>query len=287
VDAGKADVAILLELVSGLARDPNLHIARSVADIAAGLDEVVGEAARPAYARFVRKAFGARARRLGWTPKAGEDDDTRLLRNTLLALVAQEGQDAALAAPARALALAWLDDRGAVDRQMLDVVLTTAARHGDAELWQRLRDEAAATEDRRDRQRMLGALAGFRDPELVEASLAITLTEEFDVREASRLLYGPLDDPRTRALAYEFVKTHYDRLVALLPEDGRARLVQIGAAQCDPSVRQEVSEFFAPRMKTLLGGPRAYAQAMERMDLCIEQQSAQRAGVEKFLAKSR
>jgi alanyl aminopeptidase len=168
---------------------------------------------------------------------------------------------------------------------MVDLVLTTAALHGDAALWQRFHDHARTVEDRRDRQRLLGALASFRDPALVERGLGVVIAGEFDIREASRLLYGGLDVPRTRRLVYDFVKDNYDRLLALFPEDSGTSLVQAGSAQCDATLQKEITAFFEPRMNALSGGPRAFAQAMERMDLCIKRRDAQRASVDKFLAR--
>ena len=93
---------------------------RQVVDSAIGIiagihDNMVPKELRPNYARLVDRAFGARARQLGWKAKAGESAETRLLRPSIVPLVALWGDDGSLAAEARQLAAQWLADRNAVD----------------------------------------------------------------------------------------------------------------------------------------------------------------------------
>ena len=72
--------------------DKRRFVVEMASSLVAGLrdGQLLPESLLPSYARFVRDAFGARARWLGWQPKAGENDDTRLLRNELLPLVADQ-----------------------------------------------------------------------------------------------------------------------------------------------------------------------------------------------------
>src|SRR5205823_6674731 len=82
---------------------------------------------RPRFARFVRDTYGERARALGWEPRPGEDEETRLLRPGLLSLVANLGEDPGLTAQARQLTERWLADRRAIDSQIAGAALRTAA----------------------------------------------------------------------------------------------------------------------------------------------------------------
>jgi len=102
----------------------------------------------PRYRQHLVDVYGGRARDLGWKTKAGESEDARLLRPALLRVLANQGQDSKLIAQAKKLALAWLDDHKAVDPDMLGVVLTTAARFGDRDLFDRMR--AAAKKEKEE-----------------------------------------------------------------------------------------------------------------------------------------
>jgi alanyl aminopeptidase len=267
------------------AGDPNRHLVGAVLSIAGAPAELVPDPMRSHYARFIRKTFGARARKLGWTPAAGEDEDTGLLRASLLGLVTDEGGDRALAAEAKKLALAWLERHDAVDPNLVSLVLGTAALYGDAALFERYLAAARASEERRDRQRLLRALAAFREPALVRRAHALALGDDFDVREGSILLDAGLTAPATRRLAFETVKAAYDRLAARLPKMDVAYLVYSGVDPCDPALVPEVKSFFGARTPKLPGGERVYAQAIEELELCVEKKAAQGPGLTSFLKR--
>ena len=113
---GATSMGQALALAPRFANDPNRYIVQATIRIATDAGEnVLPDALRPAYARYVSKTFGPRARALGFTGKPGEDEDTRLLRSSLVPYVTKDGDEPELQAEAKRLALAWLADRSAVD----------------------------------------------------------------------------------------------------------------------------------------------------------------------------
>ncbi len=285
VGAGRVDVATALAFVPRYAAAEERYLVRAVAATAERIRDAIPPELAPNYARFVRKMFATRARALGWKPAAGEPDDTKLLRRTIVPLVTQAGEDKKLAAEARALALAWLEEPAAVDPEMVDAVLGSAAYHGDAALFDRYLAAAKKTEERRDRQRLLTALSGFRKPALVERAIGLATSGDFDTREAIGLFFGGLSQPATRPLVYAAVKAKYDVLVEKLPKPFTPYLVFAGVAQCDARSKADVEAFFKERTPKEPGGAIVYEQAMETMGLCIQQREAQRPGIAKFLKK--
>jgi hypothetical protein len=135
--------------------------------------------------------YGGRARDLGWKTKAGENEDVRFLRPALLNVLANQGEDSELIAQAKKLALAWLDDHKAVDPDMVRVVLTTAARHGDRDLFDRIRAAAKKETAENFRGNLLFSLGLFQDPEILKAALPIVLSDDFDSRESVDMLFTP------------------------------------------------------------------------------------------------
>jgi hypothetical protein len=187
VRAGTVDVTLALGLVQRYAGDDSRHMVTAVAGIVDGVRDVVPDELRPNFARFIRTMFGARARQLGWVPAPDEDDDTRLLRSSLLRLVTDAGAAAALATPS------------------------------------------------------------------------------------------------TRRLVYDFVKEQLDALLTRMPPQAWRSLVQVGVAQCDAALKADMEAVFKERISTLPGGPRVFAQALERLDLCAQQRETHRPGVVQFL----
>ncbi len=283
---GRLPYGEALALVPLLARDDNRHILASSAALLGGLsDHYVPESLRAQYRRVILASFGARARRLGWEPRADENDETRLLRPGLASMVAEDGEDEQLQAQARKLTEKWLTDRKAIPLELVGSVLGAAARNGDRALWDKLHAAAKVEKDRRDRNALLGAMGEFVDKAIVQENFRIALSDAFDPRESLTLVYGAASDRRTRQAAYEFVKEHNDEIVARMPREFGVQLAGVGNAFCDPEHRADLEAFFKDRAAKAPGGPRMLAQTLERMDLCIAMRAAHQSSVTTFLKR--
>ncbi len=276
-----------LAFVPKLAVDPSRHVVEAAAGMVGWLRDadLVPDKVAPNFSQFIRARWGNRAHALGWTPKPGEDEDTRILRGKLLPLVADEGDDLALAGEARALAARWIVDKGSVDPDMLESVLGVAAARGDQQLFDAWHAAAAGERDLTARRRLLGAMGMFRDPAIVQQALDLMLEVSFDIRESMTLLSGANRTPTTRPLAWAFVQEHFDNLVEKLPREWGSKLPFVATSQCDPMVAVEVAAFFKERTSRFVGGPRNLAQALELMRLCATFKQTQAPNVERFFAR--
>jgi aminopeptidase N len=284
--SGDVPMAAALALAPAFANDPDRPVVEAVQRIAAApRDFLVSDEMRPHYRRYVSDVFGPRARALGWKPKAGEDEDTQLLRAAVVPFAANDGDEPALVAEADRLAKAWLRDRGAVDALLASEVLDVAARHGDMELFQAYLDEARKATDRRDRTRLLGALGLFRDPSVVPAALAVTLSSEFDARETVGILREAAMNRETRPEAWAFLKTNFDRLAARLPRESPARFPALASGFSDAAHRADVEAFFKDKTPQYMGGPRVLAQTLEQIQLRTALKAAQQESVNEFLRR--
>ena len=286
VRSGHMPEGEVLALVPGLVKEGNHHLVGMTVGLVSGLEgRYVPDELRPNYRRLVAKLYGARAKQLGWKPKAGEDDGTTLLRPGLVALVAREDEAGPLAKEARKLTEAWLTDKAAIDHDLTGTVLATAGRSADEALWEKLFAAAKATKERKERGLLLGAMAAARDPKLVARNFEVALSDAFDPRESMTLVWGGLNDPKNRQTTYDFVKANYDKLLARQPRQWGASLVGVGSAFCDAEHKADVESFFTERNARLPGGPRLLAQTLESITLCDAQRSQREAGVRAFLQK--
>jgi alanyl aminopeptidase len=285
VDAGVANNAVALGLVSDLAKDKNRHIVDASIGIVVGIDELVPDNLRANYERLIGKLYKARAHELGWAAKPGESADTKKMRPTLLALVADIGKDKPLVDEATALVWKYFDDHAAIQPEVVGTALHVAARHGDQKLFDKLHALAKAATDKAERERLVGALGAFQDPKILDQARAIALTDEFDIRESLGVMFGGLGDPRLRASTYAWFKQHFDDVAAKMPKEYRPFLAYIAAPLCDDAVKPDVEAFLKPKMDAIDGGARTYAQAMEQLSLCAAQKAAQLPGVVAFLTK--
>jgi len=287
---GEIKSADALALALASAADPVRQVVGSAIDIIAGVhDNMVPAELRPNYARFVDRAFGMRARQLGWKAKAGEDAETRLLRASIVPFVALWGVDGSLAAEARQLAGQWLTDRTAIDADIAAQVLTVAARTGDEAFFKQLLAELPRTKDERQRELVLSAMGSFSDPRIARAALELTLKPDFDLREANALFRGPAGVPETRYVPFEFVKANYDAIAAKIPAGSTfgvgESLPFVGASFCDEKSAQELKAFFEPRVDRFAGTRRNLAQVLESIRICAAGKAAQQDSVAGFLKK--
>jgi len=289
-DAGKLPAADALTLVETFHADPERNVVQAAMGLAvAPREDLIPENLIPNYQRFVQKNFGARAHELGWVPAPGESDDIGLLRAQIVRPVATWGGDQALAAQAKTLAESWFTDHSAVNPNMLPSVLSTAAFYGDEALFQRFLGEFKVTKDRQIRQTLMGAMRSFRDPAAIAARMNAVLNGEVPFLEGANLLLSSGDSPGTRKMAFEFLKAHWDQIIAKMPSGGGfdfgSALPRVGSGFCDATSRDELKAWFAPRVDKFVGAPRRLDQILEGIDLCIAEKAGQEPSVAAFLAK--
>lgn len=286
-DAGDAQISQALSAVPVFAQSPERPIVAEAQAVAREVRPLVPPDLLPNYHRFVRASFGARAEALGWLPKREDDDETRLLRASLVPFVAVYGNDSALQAEARHLADLWLRTRQGIDPGMLNPVLTTAAFGGDRTLFDALLRALHDTQDRHLRNSLIDALSSFRDPALAQAAMQLVLQPDFDPRESLALLSPAVDTPQLEKLPFAFVQAHYEELVKRMPvgggSDGRTRLLGVARGFCDEDSRQRFDGFFRERARQFVGGPRAFAQRDESIRLCEAKKAAQIGDLAQFL----
>jgi alanyl aminopeptidase len=281
---GKIALGKALALAPAFAQSPARQVVSKTMEITTGLqDNLVSEDLLPQYRKYLLDLYGGRARDLGWKTKPGESEDARFLRPQVQGVVANQAEDPQAIAEARKLALAWLDDHKALDPDLVGVVLSIAARHGDRDLFDRMHAAAKKETNENFRGDLIFCLGLFQDPEIIKTALPIALSGEFDVRESFDIMFAPSERRQTRDFAYDFVKQNWDLLVAKLPTDTGSYVPYVASGYCDAEHRKDAESFFTGRSTKFTGGPRILAQVLEVIDLCIAYKNAQEASVTEFL----
>jgi alanyl aminopeptidase len=283
VTSGAMPASEALALVPGLVKESNPILERSVLGLVFSVREaMLPEDLRPGFARFVTMTFGKRTRALGFAPRAGEDEETSLLRPALVALLAERGDDKPLIAEASTVAQRWLDDPAAVPQDVATTALMITARRGGRPLFERIRAELKKSNHTQRRNALLSALANFRDPALANESLALMLGDELDPRERMRMLWR---DERTLDLSLAFVDRNFLALRGRVSGEAMGAMPNTFEGFCDEGHREAVSRVFKDRVSDLVGGPRNLAQALESISLCAAQRRAQESSLRAFLGK--
>ena len=161
---------------------------------------------------------------------------------------------------------------------MLSPVLSTATQFGDRALFDSILKTTKTEKDPTIRETLIGTLRSFRNPKLTGSAMS-TLTEQgLDIRESFFLLFAPMRYRETSQLPFEFVRTHLDEILKVLPRevggDFAAGLVEVGDASCSSREADEVAKYFTPRVKDWTGGERRLTNTLERIRLCAAQKTA-------------
>ena len=277
-----------LPLAIRFATSDDHQIAGAAINIFGSARLLVKEDQQSAFEHLIGQTFADKARRLGWTAAASEDDDTRLLRSLLLQTVLTWGREKDFDAQARSLTIKWLADRKSLDPLLARGIVNSAARKGDKELFTALRAAAEELTDVSERAIATASLAAVVDPQIAREALEWVLTTNRPPNERMGVLVGIGAKPETAHVMWDFLTQHYSTLVERLPEvpsiDRGALVIGMVGGLCTEASRQEVHAFFADRSKNLSGGPRALAQALETMDLCVARRTAQQAAMTRYLS---
>jgi aminopeptidase N len=283
VRSNKARVGDYLDLAVALKADPNAEV---VSNALGGVDAIIERVAatpdeKAALAVWMRRTFGPEYAKLG-PSSPGDTPNTRAMRALLFSVLGYYGKDPAVLAQAHEITEKYLADPASVDATIGHTALTIAARNGNAELYDRLQKvyETSANPDLQESA--LRLLAEFEDPALVQRSLDYAVSSKVRNQDAALQFSISLQIAATRNQAWDYIKTHWDKVQAQLTTDMGGYLVGGTGGFCSADARDDVQKFFSTHKVS--SSDRVLKRAVERINGCIELQSLQEPNLKQWLA---
>jgi aminopeptidase N/puromycin-sensitive aminopeptidase len=283
VRANKATVGDYLDLLAALTADPNAAVLSAAfapfASIKWQVASTVEE--RAALDEWVRAHLAGVYAKL---PPASPADapNTRELRAQLFGLLGSYGKDPAVLAQAREIAAQFMADPASVDPTLGQTALAIAAQNGDAALFDRLQKYYETSTNPELQVSTLRLLARFSDPALVRRALDYAVSSKVRNQDAAVQFSIALQSPSSHELAWEYIKTNWDKVQAQLTTEMGGRLVGATGSLCSTDARDDVKQFFA--VHKVPSTDRSLRHAIERIDGCVELRSLQEANLQKWLA---
>ena len=180
-------------------------------------DDIADATERARYQAWIRAHFGPVLTELGLPGPANDGDDRQYRRGILLHLVGVVGNDPAVQATARELALRYIAGPSSVPSTLAPKVLQVAAVGGDAALYQRYLDQMKTAGAQPERYyRYFNALSWFSDPSLVKRTLELAVSPDVRSQDASTVLGSLLVHPWSSDQAWEFTKERWPALLKTL-----------------------------------------------------------------------
>jgi alanyl aminopeptidase len=225
---------------------------------------------------YATHLYAPRLAQLGYRHKPGEASTATALRTRLADFLALEVRDAGvrgeLAQQGRAAL--GLDGSGKVDLTRADadlrtIALEVAVQDGGAAAFDAAQNELARNHDTTQRYALLAALGATRDPMLAERARNYGLTPTVQIGEMSHLYEAQVEQPENRAAMWQWLQQHYEAYRVRQPAFAQASLPRsVANGRCSSAEADELSAFFAPRIKDLIGGERGLGQTVERVRQC-------------------
>ncbi len=275
VRAGAAPTGGFLDLVTGMTDERDHFVLDEMAGRLSAIDyRHIQDTDRPAFRAVIGNLFGKAALSLGWptVSSASESDDTRLRRAAVLraivglarvpAFVAEAERQyttsVALPHPGAAAASSLLDPN------LLDIVVTAAARGADAARFDDMSRRATTEVDPASKRRFLHALARVENPTLIARAVETAMTNVVPMQDFVSYLSVLLGNPATRDGAWRLIRDRWTDVFAKADSPMLLRRL-VEALSSLPERRHlvEVERFVADH--PIESAKQAIAQTLERM----------------------
>ena len=283
VRSNKASVGDYLDLAAALKSDESSEV---VSAALGGVDAIAERVAatpeeKAAMAAWLRRTFSPQLEKLG-PAKPTDSPNTDQLRALLFGVLGIYGNDPTVSSQAKEIAEKYLADQTTVDPTLGQAALMIAARHGDANLFDKLQKVYETSPDPVMQETALHLLAQFENPELARRSLEYVTSGKVRNQDAALQFAVSLSIPATRDLAWNFIKSNWESVNAQLTTELGGYLVNGTGSFCSAEMHEDVQNFFTAHKVAASG--RVLKRATERINGCIELRRLQEPNLKKWLA---
>ncbi|KAL3851044.1 hypothetical protein ACJIZ3_012926 [Penstemon smallii] len=261
----------LLILMSAYREELDYTVLSNLISIALKVARIVADAAPELLddlKLFFINLFQNSAQRLGWDPKQGESHLDAMLRGELLTALSAFGHDITLDEASRRFQI-FLDDRNTHVlppdlRKAVYVAVVLKVSKSDRTSYDSLLRIYRETDLSEEKTRILGSLASYRDPEIINEFLNFLLSSEVRSQDA---VCGLSVSREARETAWNWLKENWDHLSKTY---GAGFLItRFISAIVSPFTSydkaKEVEHFFSSRMKPYIA--RTLKQSIERVHI--------------------
>ncbi len=279
---GKATVGDYLDLVSAVKDDKNaIVLGTALSGVGTIESRIAGtQAEKDELAAWLRTNFSAQYAALP-APAPDDTPGTIELRATLFGVLGG-AKDPAVLKESHEIAEKFLDNPASVDPTLGQTALAIAARNGDEDLYNRLVNVYETTHNPQLGEMALRLTAEFENPELARRSLDYALTPKVRSQDAAIQFAIVMSGDKTRPMAWQYIKDHWDAIHPLLtPELGNI-LVGSTANFCSAADRDDVEQFFSTHK--VASAEQGEKHAIERINGCMELRGLQENSLKQWLA---
>lgn len=212
-EAGKTSVENALKMTTAYTKDDAYIVWAELASEIAKVANLVSE--EPYFADFkayARDLFSEVTKRVGFKPKRGEDHEEKLLRSVVLSQSAKYGNEEIIA-EGHKLFKQVISGKNTLDADLRGVVYLIAARNGDEQVYEQLIELYQNETLEQERDRLLFAIASFRQKEIIKKALRFSLSDNVRSQDSFKVAMITSMDVSGKYLLWEFLKKRWDEIL--------------------------------------------------------------------------
>jgi len=269
VQAGRAESSSYLALVEAIDAGDHRAVWDQIIFSLNVFDRLARDRAeRPAIQAYARTKLRPVFDRLGWDGGGSGDDDTTLLRASLIRALGEFGDEEILAEAKRRFS-GFLQDPKSLPNALRDSVTHLVGLSADRATYDTLLTLARKSTVTNERLRYYFAAASARDPELARATLALTLTDELPGTIVSSMISTVASAGEQADLAWDFVQKNFNTLLTKQGPGFRDQFVANFMTNFTDEAHAAELAAFAPAQSTT-GGRVMVARALESISISAD-----------------
>jgi len=246
---------------------------------------LVSDADRPELQSWLRQTFSPMLQAMDHSARQVEAPTDRQRRAVLFNMLGTIGDDPQVVQQARALTQQYMKDPQSVDATLARSALTVAARHGDSDLYNQFKEQMKAAKNPEIFYRYFYALGEFPEKNLIQQTLASTLTPEVRSQDLY-ILVNMMGNPAAVDPTWDFMTKNYDALSTKTGGGlgGFGIFLYAAEAFCSQEKAQQVQQFFQDH--PIQGTERNQKEALESINSCMSLRNQQQTQLASWLKQN-
>jgi len=202
--------------------------------------------------------------RIGWDAKAGESDETPMLRSLLIRALGRYGDSDTIAEARRRFA-AFVENPASLSPDLQDAVIMVVGHAADQRTYDQLHRLGRAASGTEAKLRFYNAMGSASDPALVDETVKIALTDELPNGRVNRYLAAAADNSDQPDLVWKDFVPIRKAVEDKLSEHQRDTLLPvIVSASSDPAIGSQLQTL--PDARHSSGAVLEAAKALEEIE---------------------
>lgn len=265
--SGMMPLTQYLDLTGQFTTEQDKNVWAVLIESFAFLNRVIEPVDRPQLEAFVRSRITEAVASTGWIPQPRESDLVRQLRGELIGALGRLGNDDKTQIHASQFYEMSRRKPEKVDPNLLPALISILAFTGDSVRYEEFVKRFKTAVTPQEERRYLFSLAAFRQADLLERTLSMTLNRDIRVQDAPFLVSAIMSSVYGRDEGWNFVKANWDKMDKRFPKQGLRRMCGGITGLCRPDLERDVQNFFASR-KIDLGG-KTLEQYLEQLRIAV------------------